>query len=111
MIKANLSKIGQNLAPSAPSIFLPTNSTLLKIAVHKVLASTVALSFLLSMVAHDAALALPTGYTVESGDVSFDTSEANTLVITASDHAIISFDTFSIAQNESVRFIQPLDSA
>ncbi len=57
------------------------------------------------------AWALPSGYTVEAGNASFDTSDPNALVITASDRAIINFDSFSIGAGETVRFVQPIDSA
>src|SRR3990167_2125668 len=56
--------------------------------------------------------ALPSGYSVESGEVSFDnTSDPSILTITASDQAIINFDSFSIAQNEMVQFIQSSDTS
>ncbi|MBI4432232.1 MAG: filamentous hemagglutinin N-terminal domain-containing protein [Candidatus Omnitrophica bacterium] len=55
--------------------------------------------------------ALPSGINVVSGEVTIDTSQENNLVITASDKAIIEFDSFSIAANEVVRFVQPIDSA
>ncbi len=52
------------------------------------------------------AFALPQGYTVESGNATFDTSDASKLIIHASDQAIINFESFSISANETVRFIQ-----
>ncbi len=50
--------------------------------------------------------AMPQGYTGESSDITFDsTSEANTLIINATnDHAVVNFDSFNIAANETVRF-------
>ncbi|GEM_PF-1709823 len=57
------------------------------------------------------AFAMPAGFTVESGDVTFDQSNPGILLINASDRAIINFDSFSIAQGETVRFVQPIDSA
>ncbi len=59
----------------------------------------------------DVAFSLPTGYQTESGEVSFDASQEKTLVVTASDQAIVNFDSFSIAQDETVRFIQSGESA
>jgi filamentous hemagglutinin family protein len=52
--------------------------------------------------------ALPEGGAVESGSVQFDTSVPNTLNITsATDQAIINWQSFNIAQNETVNFSQP----
>ena len=57
------------------------------------------------------AYSLPAGYTTVSGEASFDESNSNTLLVTASDRAIVEFDTFSIAPHEMVRFIQPHQDA
>src|SRR3989338_6296640 len=108
MINENSPNAVRNLIQA---IFLPTKTNLLKFSTRKILAGILTISFFLASATSTTVLALPAGYIVESGEVTFDTSEANTLVITASDRAIINFDSFSIAQNESVRFIQPLDSA
>lgn len=51
--------------------------------------------------------ALPQGETVVSGEVYFDRSGEHSLQVTATDKAIINYDSFSIASSESVRFIQP----
>ena len=59
----------------------------------------------------DIALAIPQGMKVEEGQASIETPDPNTMVITASDKAILNFDSFSIGQNETVRFIQPLSSS
>ncbi len=57
--------------------------------------------------------ALPQDWTVESGDVSFNVSEDNSmLTINASNNAIINFGSFNIGQGEMVQFIQPgMDSS
>ncbi|MCG3176721.1 MAG: hypothetical protein MOGMAGMI_01682 [Candidatus Omnitrophica bacterium] len=68
-------------------------------------------AFCLLSVGAPAAWALPAGWSVESGDVTFDTSDPSILTITASDRAVINFDSFSIGQGETVRFVQPIDSA
>ena len=51
--------------------------------------------------------ALPQGEGVVNGLAGFDRPNDNTLNITASDKVIINYDSFSIAQDELVRFIQP----
>ena len=86
---------------------------LLKIRFQKIIASFLIPAILMQFVLFPRpALALPQGYTVESGEVSFDnTQDPNILTITAGDHAIINFDSFSIAQNETVKFLQPDTSA
>ncbi|MFH0986331.1 MAG: filamentous hemagglutinin N-terminal domain-containing protein, partial [Candidatus Omnitrophota bacterium] len=56
----------------------------------------------------DSAIALPEGQVVESGDASFDYSPDNsTLNITAADNTVINFQSFNIAANEAVNFLQP----
>jgi len=55
--------------------------------------------------------ALPEGAKVESGSVSFENPDPNTLNVIADDKAVINFDSFDIAENEAVHFIQPGDSA
>src|SRR5262245_54171160 len=49
--------------------------------------------------------ALPEGEQVVAGQASFDRSHAGTLKVTAADKAIINYNSFSIAQPETVRFI------
>ncbi|MCX5681857.1 MAG: filamentous hemagglutinin N-terminal domain-containing protein, partial [Candidatus Omnitrophica bacterium] len=51
--------------------------------------------------------ALPEGGNVENGSATFDQPNPATLNITASDKAVINFQSFNIAQNEAVNFIQP----
>ncbi|MBP9733118.1 MAG: filamentous hemagglutinin N-terminal domain-containing protein, partial [Candidatus Omnitrophica bacterium] len=58
----------------------------------------------------NSAQALPQGLLVESGQATVDTSSPDTLIITASDQAILSFEDFSIGANETVQFNLP-DSA
>lgn len=50
--------------------------------------------------------ALPSGQKVANGIVSF-TTNSNTMNITASNKAIINYDSFNINQNEVVNFLQP----
>src|SRR3989338_1886689 len=69
------------------------------------------LSFFLFQLGEDMALALPQGMSVVEGEVSTESPDSNSLVITASDHAILNFHSFSIAKNEMVRFIQPSETA
>ncbi|MBK8190431.1 MAG: filamentous hemagglutinin N-terminal domain-containing protein [Vampirovibrionales bacterium] len=52
------------------------------------------------------AAALPSGWQVESGDVSFDVVNGNTLNVTSHQaHAIINWQQFNIAQGETVNFL------
>ena len=53
---------------------------------------------------------LPTGAQVESGEVSFESTDTS-LKITASNNAIINFNSFDIGLNETVTFIQPDSSS
>ncbi len=86
---------------------LATESSLKKISLlKKGFSSFLAFSFLLFSVFPNSILALPQGEQVESGTATFDNTDAKTLVITPSDHAIINFNSFSIAANETVRFNQ-----
>lgn len=55
--------------------------------------------------------ALPEGESVVSGSADFSYLDANTLNITTSDRVIIDYQSFSIAQPETVRFIQPSGSS
>ena len=55
--------------------------------------------------------ALPEGESIESGNATFETPNPTTLNITASDKAVINFNSFNIAQNEAVHFFQPCASA
>ncbi|PIU40336.1 MAG: hypothetical protein COT00_02215, partial [Candidatus Omnitrophica bacterium CG07_land_8_20_14_0_80_50_8] len=73
--------------------------------------AAVVISFAFFTVQENIALALPQGYSVESGNVSFDSQDPNSLTITASDKAIINFNSFSIAPNETVKFVQPFNSS
>ncbi|MBF0490953.1 MAG: filamentous hemagglutinin N-terminal domain-containing protein, partial [Candidatus Omnitrophica bacterium] len=57
------------------------------------------------------AYALPSGEQVQSGSASFDRSVANNLNITTSDKVIVNYNSFNIAQPETVRFIQPSSSS
>ncbi len=57
------------------------------------------------------AYALPSGWTVENGSVTVDDSTPDLLTITASDGAIINFDSFSIAENQTVNFIQASEAS
>ena len=70
--------------------------------------------FLAVLLSHLTALplyCLPEGQSVESGNVTFEQPNPSTLNITASDKAVINFNSFSIAQNETVNFIQPSSSS
>lgn len=51
------------------------------------------------------------GAQIESGDVTFDRPDSNTLLVNASDRSIINFNSFSIGEQETVRFVQAMDSA
>jgi len=51
--------------------------------------------------------ALPKEGKVAAGNVNFSQPDPHTLVITASDKAIINYEQFSIGENEAVQFIQP----
>ncbi|MDD4909945.1 MAG: filamentous hemagglutinin N-terminal domain-containing protein [Candidatus Omnitrophica bacterium] len=55
--------------------------------------------------------ALPEGEAVVSGSADFSYPDANTMNITTSDRVIIDYQSFSIAQPETVRFIQPSGSS
>ncbi|MBI3602091.1 MAG: filamentous hemagglutinin N-terminal domain-containing protein, partial [Candidatus Omnitrophica bacterium] len=55
--------------------------------------------------------ALPQGQSVEAGSASFDQPDASTLNITADNNTVINFNSFNIAANETVNFIQPSASA
>lgn len=54
---------------------------------------------------------LPTDPQVQSGDVHIDQPDSSTMNVTASNQAIINWQSFNIAQNETVNFIQPFNSA
>jgi filamentous hemagglutinin family protein len=85
---------------------LTTNLKLLNESIGRLFfAGAIALAALLY--SSSTALSLPEGWTVAEGEVTVDNSAPNRLVITASDHAIIEFDSFSISQGELVHFIQP----
>ena len=53
------------------------------------------------------AFALPQGEKVAAGQADFQTSDARTLQITASDKSIINYRSFDINEGEHVQFIQP----
>ena len=57
--------------------------------------------------------ALPQGENVVAGEASFDTtSTPNTLTVTTpSDKLIVNYNSFSIAEHETVRFVQPSSQA
>ena len=55
--------------------------------------------------------ALPQGEQVESGTATFEYPDQSTLKITADNSTIINFQSFSIAQNETVNFVQPSATA
>ncbi|MDD5085633.1 MAG: filamentous hemagglutinin N-terminal domain-containing protein [Candidatus Omnitrophica bacterium] len=50
---------------------------------------------------------LPEGSQVENGEANFEVVDGNTMNITASNNAIINFQSFNVASNETVNFIQP----
>ena len=54
---------------------------------------------------------LPENWQVESGQATVEKPNDTTLNITASDKAVINFNSFNIAQNETVNIIQPSSSA
>jgi len=69
-------------------------------------------SFLLVLILPAFAFALPEGENVVSGSAAFDRSQANTLSVnTPSERLIVNYNSFSIAQPETVRFQQPSASA
>src|SRR3989338_9144832 len=57
------------------------------------------------------AFSLPQGGQVEEGDAAFESPDSSTLNITTSNLAIINWNSFNIAQNETVNFYQPLSSS
>jgi filamentous hemagglutinin family protein len=54
---------------------------------------------------------LPEGHQIESGNAAFNQPDASSLEITVDDKTVINFNTFNIAADESVTFIQPSASA
>ncbi|MBF0523214.1 MAG: filamentous hemagglutinin N-terminal domain-containing protein, partial [Candidatus Omnitrophica bacterium] len=64
----------------------------------------IALAFLFSV---DPAFGLPEGAQFDPNEVSISQPNATTMEITASDKAVVSFNSFNISENEQVRFIQP----
>src|SRR3989338_5657112 len=56
-------------------------------------------------------LALPRGGEVLEGSAAFELADPLTLTITASDQSIIQYDSFSVAQGETVNFILPSTDA
>src|SRR3989338_7613423 len=69
------------------------------------------LSITLAVMPACPAWAFPQGAEVEHGTASLDTAPDGTYQITASDQAIIRWDSFDVASGESVRFLQPSTSA
>ncbi|MDD5085080.1 MAG: filamentous hemagglutinin N-terminal domain-containing protein, partial [Candidatus Omnitrophica bacterium] len=63
------------------------------------------------MVVAPSAFALPEGEQVEAGDVTVERPNDTTLNVTAGNNAVINFNSFNIAQNETVNFFQPSASA
>ncbi len=55
--------------------------------------------------------ALPEGEQVEAGSATFERPDQSTLNINADDKTVINFNTFNIAQSETVNFIQPSANA
>jgi filamentous hemagglutinin family protein len=55
--------------------------------------------------------ALPQGAEVKSGKVSFQEAEKGKLLVKASNRAILHYESFNIAEGESVEFIQPKKSS
>ena len=55
-------------------------------------------------------MAGPVNPSVQRGDVTI-TQDGNNFIITASDGSIINYDAFGILHNESIRFVQPGDTA
>ncbi|MFA5092778.1 MAG: MBG domain-containing protein [Candidatus Omnitrophota bacterium] len=72
---------------------------------------TIILTLIFSLSCGQLLFALPQGQTVESGSATFEQINANTLNITASNQTVINFNSFNIAQNEIVNFIQPSNDA
>ena len=62
---------------------------------------------LIAFLANSQAFSLPEGEKVENGSATFERPDSSTLNVTASDKAVINFNSFNIAQNERVNFIQP----
>ena len=56
-------------------------------------------------------MALPTGEQVEDGSATFERPDSNTLNVTTSNQAVINWNSFNIAQHETVNFIQPFSSS
>ncbi len=58
-----------------------------------------------------ALIALPTSSEVVSGEATFNYEDTKTLIIQAKDHTIIRHESFSIAEGEKVRYVQPSSSS
>jgi large exoprotein involved in heme utilization and adhesion len=56
-------------------------------------------------------LALPEGESVETGTATFERPNETTLNIVADDKTVINFNSFNIAQDEAVNFLQPQSTA
>ncbi|MDX2083961.1 MAG: filamentous hemagglutinin N-terminal domain-containing protein [Candidatus Melainabacteria bacterium] len=71
-----------------------------------------ALALLLATLSGIPAYALPAGYEVVSGNVSFNQVDANTLHVTStSDLAVVKYNSFNVAQGETVQFFLPSSTA
>ncbi|MCA9396726.1 MAG: filamentous hemagglutinin N-terminal domain-containing protein, partial [Candidatus Omnitrophica bacterium] len=68
----------------------------------KVAAIVMAVTFGLS----EFVFAMPAGWSVQDGEATFEIDSDGALNITASDKAIIEFQSFSIGEDEAVRFLQ-----
>ena len=95
---------GQQLADS--SIFITS-----RVPVHPMgfAVSLTGALFLCSF--HQTAMALPTGYQSVSGNVQFSQSGNTLNVTTQANRSIASYQTFNIAQNETVNFVLPSSSS
>ncbi|MFH1782960.1 MAG: filamentous hemagglutinin N-terminal domain-containing protein [Candidatus Omnitrophota bacterium] len=71
----------------------------------------VCLFILIALSVSTTLFALPEGQEVESGTATFQQPNENTLIITADDKAVINFNSFDIAPNETVTFNQPTNTS
>src|SRR3989338_1926501 len=76
----------------------------------KIFFSTLILVFL-NLFISSTTYSLPDGEKVEEGNATFEHPTPSILNITASDKTVINFNSFNIAHNEVVNFIQPSISA
>ena len=66
-----------------------------------------AMAVALGLLAAQSAFALPTGWQVVEGNVSFDQQGSVLNVISQSDKAVVSYITFNLASGETINFILP----